>query len=111
MQKKAHDLKIYISESVTRKLKEKHKVAKYELFQCFRNRTGKFAYDVRERHQTNPPTLWFISETNAGRRLKLVFLRYDKTEFVIKSAFEPNAEEERIYRYAQRGQKNEQEET
>jgi hypothetical protein len=61
-------VEIYISTAVALKLSEKHGV-----------------------------TLWFIAETDAGRCLKVVFQRYNSTEYVIKSAYEPNADEERLY--------------
>ena len=88
---------IYISAAVALKLSEKHRVSELEVRQCFYNREGKFAYDTREEHRTNPPTLWFIASTDADRRLKVVFQCYSKTEYVIKSTFEPNAEEEKLY--------------
>ena len=90
-------VEIYISTAVALKLSEKHGVTEFEVRQCFYNREGKFAYDTREEHKTNPPTLWFIAETDAGRCLKVVFQRYNSTEYVIKSAYEPNADEERLY--------------
>lgn len=97
-------MELLISKAVAKKLKEKHAVSPQEVVQCFRHKTGKYAYDTREQHQTNPPTLWFIAETDQGRRLKVVFLRYSKDEFVLKSAFPPNAEEERLYQmYKDRG--------
>jgi hypothetical protein len=88
----------HFSETVEQKLKQKHVVSPSEVIECFENRDGKFAYDTRDEHQTNPPSLWFIAETKAGRRLKVVFLRYSKIDYVVKSAFEPNADEERLYR-------------
>lgn len=88
---------ICISTAVALMLSQKHGVTELEVRQCFYNREGKFAYDTREEHKTHPPTLWFIAETDAGRRLKVVFQRYNNTEYVIKSAYEPNAEEERLY--------------
>jgi len=51
---------------------------------------------MREDYQTNPPTLWVISETNHCRLLKLVFMVKDGNA-VLKSAFEPNQQEIDIY--------------
>jgi len=97
-------MEIYISETIAHKLKEAHNVKGHEVSECFANLKTKFAYDTREGHQTNPPTLWFIGETNRGRRLKIIFLRYNQTEIVLKSAYEPNADEERLYQmYQARG--------
>jgi hypothetical protein len=99
-----HRRDIFISEATAHKLKKRHGVNEPEVVQCFQNLEGKFAYDTREHHQSNPPTLWFIAETKTGRRLKVVFIRYSKTEYVVKSAYEPNSEEEALYRnYAEQG--------
>ena len=64
--------------------------------QCFANKTGRLLDDDREDHRTDPPTHWFISETDAGRELKIIFVRETDAIF-LKSAFEPNEEERRIY--------------
>jgi hypothetical protein len=63
---------------------------------CFENKYGGLLEDTREKHATTPLTRWFISETNQRRRLKICFIPYP-TELHIKSAYEPNAEEIRIY--------------
>ncbi|WP_457664703.1 hypothetical protein [Thiolapillus sp.] len=60
-----------ISPGVKEKLKKKHCVADDEITQC----TGRNLMDRREDHQTDPPTLWFISETDFGRLLKVVFIQ------------------------------------
>lgn len=97
-------MEFFVTETVARKLKEKHGVREHEVIECFNNLTTKFAFDTRDANQTNPPSLWFISETNSGRRLKVVFLRYDKTKVVLKTAFEPNDFEEKLYRsYVEKG--------
>ncbi len=59
-----------------------------------------FLEDDREEHRTDPATQWFIAETNQRRKLKVVFiLRHDlrSKRIDIRTAFEPNAEEMRIY--------------
>lgn len=49
--------------------------------------------------KTGPPTSWFISETDRGIKLKIVFMFFAKEdEFVIKSAFAPNSDEIGIYK-------------
>lgn len=97
-------MEVYIAETIARKIKERHNVSEAEVMQCFRNRVGKFALDTRDQHRTDKPTLWFIAETDDKRRLKVVFVRYAKDEFVLKSAFEPNADEERLWKtYLARG--------
>jgi hypothetical protein len=48
--------------------------------------------DTREQHQSDPPTRWFISETDYGRKLKIVFINTD-LGIVIRTAYDPNSEE------------------
>jgi hypothetical protein len=51
---------------------------------------------------TMPPTMWFISETDRGRALKVVFIEHPSQVYELKTAYEPSPEEERIYdKYAQ----------
>ena len=89
-------LRLIITEDVVKKLSEKHRVTRTEVVQCFGNILGGFLEDNREDHKTDPPTQWFISETDAGRELKVVFVREADAIF-LKSAFDPNADEKRIY--------------
>jgi uncharacterized DUF497 family protein len=98
------ELEIFVSEAVARKLAEKHQVTIREVSECFKNRKTKYAHDTRAEHQTNPPTLWFLAETNANRLLKIIFVRYSKTEVVLKSAYQPNPDEIKLYEmYKERG--------
>ena len=86
-----------ISVDVERKLLEKHHVVRAEVEQCFFNRAGRLLTDSREEHKTTPPTLWFLAQTNKGRMLKIVYIQIEG--FIhLRSAFEPNEAEERIYR-------------
>ena len=85
-----------ISAAILRKLKEDHNVEPREVEQAFQNRCAGLLIDKREQHKSNPPTLWFIAPTNKGRRLKIVYIQ-NGIELHLKSAFDPNAEEERIY--------------
>lgn len=71
-------------------------VSENDVFECFINRTHSFLLDSREDHQTDPPTQWFISENDYGRRLKVCFIK-EEAYMTIKSAFVPNAIEEQIY--------------
>jgi uncharacterized DUF497 family protein len=95
---------IKVSDKVAEKLARKHNVKFEEVVQCFANKdvAAKYLRDPRAQHETNPPTQWFISETDYGRKLKVIFMR-SGTEVTIKSAFEPNAEELRIYNKFGRG--------
>jgi uncharacterized DUF497 family protein len=93
-------VRLSISQRVAEKLLEKHGVEPKEVQQCFENRTGGFLEDTREQHQTDPPTQWFIGETNSGRKLKVVFIQRQTAvgpQLDIRTAYEPNAEEIRIY--------------
>lgn len=90
---------LIISKRVREKLANKQPpVTEAEIVQCFANREGRFLLDTREEHKTNPPTKWFIAETNYGRLLKVVFVRNIDGSIEIKSAFDPNDTEKRIYR-------------
>jgi hypothetical protein len=98
-------LPLYISEKVKAKLAEKHGVTPEEVTQCFENLDGGFLRDTREEHQTDPPTYWFISETNKRRKLKIAFVHREFTDEAgkatkrtdIRTAYEHNVEELEIY--------------
>ncbi|MBB5875876.1 ADP-ribosyl-(dinitrogen reductase) hydrolase [Xanthomonas sp. 3498] len=79
---------VRISARVREKLELKHGVTPLEVYQCFLNRDGPSFRDNREDHETDPPTQWFIAETDHGRKLKVVYVQYPDF-FAIKSAFEP----------------------
>lgn len=86
-----------ISEAVLRKLRDAHGVSRNEVEQCFLNRKGRLLVDNRVFTRTNPPTLWFIACTNKGRALKVVYIQ--KGEAIeLKTAYDPNEEEARIYK-------------
>lgn len=88
---------LIISTQVREKLaNKKPPVTKEEIEQCFTNRTGIYLLDLREDHQSDPPTRWFIAETYFGRKLKVAFIAIGN-DVVIRSAFEPNAKEIEIY--------------
>jgi len=89
-------LNLKISADVLYKLEHKHDVTREEIEQCIANRTGKLLQDTREKHKTNPPTLWFLAYTNKLRLLKIVYIQIgDMVE--LKSAFSPNKTEIDIY--------------
>ena len=88
-----------ISPRVREKLLIKHKVTEAQVLQCFANKTGRDLLDNRPEHRTDPPTRWFIAQTDFGIRLKVCYVFDSTTQVVeIKSAFPPNEEEERIYK-------------
>jgi hypothetical protein len=87
---------LVISKPVQVKLKFKHDVNVQEVRQCFINRDGFLLEDSREQHRSDPPTQWFISQTDKGRTLKIVFVAKNGS-IHLKSAFEPNEIELDIY--------------
>jgi uncharacterized DUF497 family protein len=90
-------LNLTISEAVIKKLTEKHNVTRDEVEECFYNRLKGLLEDTREQHKTDPATMWFIAETDEGRALKVVFIELPNETYEIKTAYEPNADEVRIY--------------
>lgn len=90
-------LNLNLSDAVVKKLLNKHSVKPDEIEACFYNRTSGLLEDVREQHKTNPPTMWFIAETNEGRSLKVIFMELPNGTYEIKTAYEPNEDEVRIY--------------
>jgi hypothetical protein len=88
-----------ISSDVRHKLATRHSVAEADILECFSSRdpNKNFLEDTRADNRTNPKTLWFVSETDVGRTLKIVFIYYAPDRFVIKTAYEANDNEKRIY--------------
>ena len=73
-----------------------------EVEECFLNQSKTFLADTRADHCTNPPTMWFIAPTDKERLLKVVFMEYPGSVYKLKTAYDPNPEEERIYdKYAE----------
>lgn len=87
---------IIISPRIDQKLDEKHTVTVEEVDQCFDNKCGVNLIDDREEHRTDPPSLWFIAETNKGRLLKIIYV-YRDGKYYIKSGFEPNKSDIQTY--------------
>jgi len=87
-----------VSSRVAAKLVAKHSVSVEEIEQCFatRRKGAKFLQDTREEHATDPPTLWFVSDTYHGRKLKVVFMK-DGGDIILKTAYPANDMEIRIY--------------
>jgi len=88
---------ITASRTILQKLKIKHRVTISEVEECFLNQAKEFLEDTRGDHLTIPPTRWFVSETDRARVLKIVFVEDPGEVFELKTAYEPNSEEERIY--------------
>jgi hypothetical protein len=91
-------MKLIISTAVREKLANKTPpVTESEIVQCFANRVAKDLIDTRANNLTNPLTRWFIAETDYGRELKVAYMPMPQG-IVIKSAYDPNDEERRIYK-------------
>jgi uncharacterized DUF497 family protein len=88
---------LHMSDQIAKKLANKHDVTFSEIKECFLNRCKGLLEDTREQHKTRPPTLWFIAETNDGRILKIVFIELENRKYEIKTAYEPNHIEVKIY--------------
>lgn len=89
---------LIISRRINEKLASKSPpVTEEEIIQCFASRSKTYLEDIREEHKTNPPTKWFIGETDRGRKLKIAFVP-DGGDIYIKTAYDPNEIEMHIYR-------------
>ncbi|MDC9580162.1 hypothetical protein PSI15_01000 [Xenorhabdus sp. PR6a] len=91
-------MKLLISSKIRQKLSDKTPpVNEEDILQCFSNRVGRFLEDTREDNRSNPPTKWFISETDYGMTLKVVFIFHPDKGIAIRTAYVPDSEELRIY--------------
>ncbi len=92
------ELEFRFSDQILQKLDEKHGVTIEEVYEAFDNSDGRTLIDTRDRHKSHPPTEWFISQTRKGRSLKICYIfDEDKNIIFVKTAYEPNAEEVRIF--------------
>lgn len=92
------ELEFHFSNQILQKLDEKHGVTIEEVYEAFDNSDGRTLTDTREQHKSNPETEWFISQTRKGRTLKICYVfDPDKNTIFVKTAYEPNAEEVRIF--------------
>lgn len=80
---------IKFARSVSTKLLTKHGVTEKEVIECFANGEALYFHDDQEDHETDPPTMWFMSVTNHGRLLKICFVQRGG-DVDIKTAFEPS---------------------
>lgn len=88
---------IIISQKIRQKLEDdNHRVPEQDIAQCFANRVRSLVTDTREAHRTDPPTMWFVSETDYGRKLKVMFVMRG-ADIYVKSAYGATEEVERIY--------------
>ena len=89
-------MSLIISPNVQRKLATKHNVTRDEIEQRFMNHDGPYLTDEREKHATNPPTLWLIGTTDVGRQLKIVFVPEDGNLY-LRTAFTPTRKQASVY--------------
>ena len=96
-------MRIIIYPLTLEKLKSKHGVSADEVEQAFWNREGVLAKEVRPHNQGHEDRLWFISTTDKGRELKVVFfIDVDENAPVVITAYEPNDDEVNLYEKIQR---------
>lgn len=89
--------KIILSDVIRKKLANKEPpVTESEIQQCFCNATHQPLIDTREEHKTNPPTRWFVAETDYGRKIKIMYVPTPEGLY-IKSAYNATEEIRRIY--------------
>ena len=87
---------LVIAPAIREKLTTDHGVKEGEVHECFMNRVGPYLDDEEEEHQTDPPTEWFLAETDKGRLLKVIFVCRDGNIY-LKSAYDANPKTIRIY--------------
>ena len=90
-------MSLIISPKIAAKLSSKDRpVSRHEVVEAFANRSGAYLTDDREAHASDPVTLWFVAETDSGRRLKVMFIARDGNIY-LRSAYDATAEVARIY--------------
>jgi uncharacterized DUF497 family protein len=89
-------LSIVITPEIREKLLKRHNVKEGEVEECFFNNEGVYLEDTEEEHITDPPTEWFVSPTDRGRLLKIIFVFRDGNIF-LKSAYDANQKTISIY--------------
>ena len=92
------ELKFVFSPKISLKLAdEKHNVSEQEVREAFFNNDDRSLIDTREKHKTNPPTLWFVSETNKGRVLKICYVFDGDHTIYVKTAYDATENIIRIF--------------
>lgn len=87
---------LIVTPDIRDKLLLKHQVKEGEVHECFFNRIGPYLLDTNEDHHTDPPTEWFLAETDRGRLLKVIFVFKDGNIY-LKSAYDANQASIHIY--------------
>ena len=92
-------MELIVSNKVADKIQDVHGVDVVEVEEAFfLLGNGHLIKDRRKKNKTNPDTVWFISETLAGRLLKVVIVPFFKDGYaVLRTAYEPDDEEIAFY--------------
>jgi len=99
-------VRIVIYPLILEKLTKKHGVTVHDVEQTFLNRTGSLAKEVRQQNQGSEDRFWFISSTDIGRELKIIFcIDPDENIPVLITAYEPDDNEVKLYEKLQRQKK------
>jgi len=90
---------LIVPPGVVYKIETIHGVSVGEVEECFFNyeTPERYLIDDREEHATNPPTHWFISETNRGRKLKIMIVNRDGNIY-LKSAYDAKESVLKLFR-------------
>ncbi len=96
-------MRIIIFPFILDKLRDKHGVSVDDVEQTFLNRDGLLAKEERAKNQGDEDRYWFISTTDLGRELKVVFfIDVNENAPVVITAYEPNDDEVKLYEKIQR---------
>src|SRR5262245_16778628 len=98
---------IRIQPEVREKLLRKHGVTEQEVRECFLNWNGIALQDDEEHFRDYPPSMWFVSETDEGRVLLVVYLEDLGDEWIV-TVHEPGPHKIRVYERACEEDDNEQ---
>ncbi len=91
-------MRLVASDAVKEKIGREHDVEFFEAQEAFAQAEGVWFEDTRARHKTKPPTIWTLSETSLGRLLKIVVIpRKDLGIAILRTAYEPDNDEVRLY--------------
>lgn len=90
---------LIVSRKVKEKIENRHELLIREICEAFANKEGAFLRDAREDPDKMPFSQWFVAQTDKGKLIKVAFILDDENrKVIIKTAYEPNEEEVRIYK-------------
>lgn len=92
-------MRLVMTEAIREKIWNEHHVSEWEVNEAWNNgHSGPWFIDDRERHKTNPPTVWTLSTTDLGRLLKLVVIPHKvKGIAILRTSYEPDDDEVSLY--------------